>query len=779
MKRITPRSFVTGATLALVAAVGLVVSAVAAPNPVPNSAIVKTRIFNDCPTSTITVTNNYPSSVKIEDAHLDCFGFANLHNWHFSADGGATSAQFDNNSSFRFSADVAINGSGDGEAGLQISPWFSPDVDGRFNIRTPDGEIACFGGRLPFYSFTAAFGLHYAKGQTIRLGMEYDPHSLNAGAPGTIIYTVDYQGTSYTSGPLPFDQANPAEDPPHGLYGILNTAQVGGYFQPRLANGVDVTTAASWNNIAYSTTPVPNSAVTRTRIFNDCPTSTVTVTNNYPSLISIEDAHLDCFGFANLHNWSFSENGADGAIFNNNSEFRYSTDLVISGTGNGEAGLRIAPWFSQDVDGRFNVRTPDGEVAVFGGRLPFYSFTAAFGIHYAAGQVIHLEVSYDPHSLTDGDGGTVTYGVGYQGTNYTSGPLSFDKGNLAEEAQHGVWGILNDARVGGYFQPRLGNGLDVAVKATWSNIRFTSTCLTPAEVALDFKPHDLNLRSNSHFITVLLTPTAPATAAQINPSTITLNGVSPVTSPGPKLENGGATLRIRFLRSDVKATLHSGSSPILVTGDLGGGCFEAIENVNVSAPQLISPVAGAVLTAGATASVDWQTPADMQVQSVTLMSSFDDGQTWQIEAQGLPNTGHYAWTVPQTQTGTARLSIDAISMDDLGPVTESEYAVSDPFTIHSTTGVGDVAVSFALRGIMPNPARGPMNVNFSLPTRERATLGLYDVTGRQVAFREVGTLGAGNHSISFGARAALRPGVYMVRLTQGAKSLTTRAVVIE
>ena len=72
------------------------------PTPIPNSAVVKTRIFNDCPTSTITTVNNYPGLVSIEDAGLDCFGFANLHNWRFSTD-GANPIQFDNNASFRFS----------------------------------------------------------------------------------------------------------------------------------------------------------------------------------------------------------------------------------------------------------------------------------------------------------------------------------------------------------------------------------------------------------------------------------------------------------------------------------------------------------------------------------------------------------------------------------------------------------------------------------------------------------------------------------------------------
>lgn len=41
-------------------------------------------------------------------------------------------------------------------------------------------------------------------------------------------------GAPYASGPLAFDQENPSEDPPYGLWGILNDARIGGFFQPFL-----------------------------------------------------------------------------------------------------------------------------------------------------------------------------------------------------------------------------------------------------------------------------------------------------------------------------------------------------------------------------------------------------------------------------------------------------------------------------------------------------------------------------------------------------------------
>src|SRR4029453_7581 len=146
--------------------------------------------------------------------------------------------------------------------------------------------------------------------------------------------------------------------------------------------------------------PIPNSAVFRTRIFNDCSSSTLTTVNNSPAQLIIDDA-LNCTtGFANLHNWRFSGNGVDPLVFNNNDGFRFCADLLITGTGHGEAGLQICPWWTQDVDGRLNVRTTDGEVACFGGRLPFYSFTAQNGLHYVKGNTNHPEIRDLPNRLS-------------------------------------------------------------------------------------------------------------------------------------------------------------------------------------------------------------------------------------------------------------------------------------------------------------------------------------------------------------------------------------------
>lgn len=245
------RPIVRGLSLLLVVAVaGLLVSDAAA-TPNANSAVIQTRIFNDNPGSTVFTSNGYPGSIVIEDTGGLSGGFANLHNWHF-AEGGIESV-FNNGDAFRWCATLTLSGSEHCEGGLQFSPWWSQDVDGRLNCRTTDGEIACFGGRLPFYSFTGNHGLHYVKGTPITLEIIYLPNGLSMASPATIEYRVTYNGTPYTSGQLPFDQGNPAEDPPYGLWGCLNDARAGGFVQafvtgdPVFATG----TRAEWADICY------------------------------------------------------------------------------------------------------------------------------------------------------------------------------------------------------------------------------------------------------------------------------------------------------------------------------------------------------------------------------------------------------------------------------------------------------------------------------------------------------------------------------------------------
>ena len=74
---------------------------------------------------------------------------------------------------------------------------------------------------------------------------------------------------------------------------------------------------------------------------------------------------------------------------------------------------------------------------------------------------------------------------------------------------------------------------------------------------------------------------------------------------------------------------------------------------------------------------------------------------------------------------------------------------------------------------------GRLSVEFVLPNAAPARLELLDVAGRRVALRDVGPLGPGRHEVDLSVDRALAPGLYLVRLSQGAMRLVRRVSVLE
>jgi len=108
---------------------------------------------------------------------------------------------------------------------------------------------------------------------------------------------------------------------------------------------------------------------------------------------------------------------------------------------------------------------------------------------------------------------------------------------------------------------------------------------------------------------------------------------------------------------------------------------------------------------------------------------------------------------------------------------ESVFAILGPAQTTDVPAPGGIEAG--LRGVWPNPGRGDRAiVSFALASAEPATLELVDVAGRRVLERAVGTLGPGGHQLDLAGGRRLPAGVYMVRLTQGPRSWTTRVAIV-
>jgi hypothetical protein len=80
--------------------------------------------------------------------------------------------------------------------------------------------------------------------------------------------------------------------------------------------------------------------------------------------------------------------------------------------------------------------------------------------------------------------------------------------------------------------------------------------------------------------------------------------------------------------------------------------------------------------------------------------------------------------------------------------------------------------------IQPNPVLAGLAITFVLPASGPATLEILDVAGRRVMLRDVGSLGAGQHTLRLDFGATHRAGIYLVRLRQGGLETSRKAVVV-
>ncbi len=121
-----------------------------------------------------------------------------------------------------------------------------------------------------------------------------------------------------------------------------------------------------------------------------------------------------------------------------------------------------------------------------------------------------------------------------------------------------------------------------------------------------------------------------------------------------------------------------------------------------------------------------------------------------------------------------RYGYQLVVPSERGPKFGGEIWVTVPTSADIVTGASP---AFALKGVSPNPVVDRFNVSFTLPGAASARVQLLDVAGRSVVDQEVGSLGAGTHTVQLNGARDFRPGVYFVRLAQGSQSQSRRVVV--
>jgi hypothetical protein len=142
-----------------------------------------------------------------------------------------------------------------------------------------------------------------------------------------------------------------------------------------------------------------------------------------------------------------------------------------------------------------------------------------------------------------------------------------------------------------------------------------------------------------------------------------------------------------------------------------------------------------------------------------------DGQAWARIARLTPDGTNRISYQDAAVTGGQRYGYRLGLVVDGREVTAGETWVDVP-----------LQAEFALKGARPNPSNGPLTLSFSLASSSPARIELVDLSGRRVFERQVGDLGAGFHVVRLDAN--LPAGIYAVRLTQGGRTLTSKATIV-
>ena len=152
-----------------------------------------------------------------------------------------------------------------------------------------------------------------------------------------------------------------------------------------------------------------------------------------------------------------------------------------------------------------------------------------------------------------------------------------------------------------------------------------------------------------------------------------------------------------------------------------------------------------------------------------------------------------AYVIERSAEGGSWTAIARMAPDGIGQVTFEDRAVVPGGrygyrlrfgSAETLTAAGEVwvtvptALALAIEPPEPNPAVGVLRVSFTVPTSEPATLAMLDISGRHVLVRSVDHQEPGRHTLQVADRGTLEPGVYFLRLRQGAVVATARVCII-
>jgi hypothetical protein len=186
--------------------------------------------------------------------------------------------------------------------------------------------------------------------------------------------------------------------------------------------------------------------------------------------------------------------------------------------------------------------------------------------------------------------------------------------------------------------------------------------------------------------------------------------------------------------------------------------------------QVTAPTGGDRWITGTRQTLAWTRGAGILAVDVAL--SRDGGANWQTLARSVTDTT-WSWNVTGPYTAQARIRVADPAVPGRSAMNDSSFAILPAALLGADS---ELPAGLALRA-WPNPTRGTAHVWLTLTGDEPARLELLDLAGRRVHTLDLGRPGAGLHRVDLAETGSLRPGLYLIRLSQAGRRATGKLLV--